>query len=194
MWPGNLTRCIIESGSRIPTDKVKGIKRGSEGFLKELIDGEWKFREDALKEGKTSLRIQKDKSGLPEKEVKKRKRYPTPTKEILHKAKGLYPQGEGIRVLKCLYRQSEYKRVSDNPYYSGTSTRPGRYFSYSQEQVGKRLGIRRMTISLWLTRFKADGFVCVRKQGYPGRGNAILELALNEAHRRILKRITRERE
>jgi len=187
MWPGNLRGCLIETGSRIPTDKVKGIPRGQEGFLKELIDGEWKFREDAPKEGKTSREIRKDKSGMPEKAVKKRSRLKPCTRKLLTKAKETYPKGHGCRVLRALWRRSWYGKEGDYKYVSDTRTHSGSYYSYGQEWLAHKLKIRRKTVSCWLKRFEEDGYVYCRYHGYPDRGNSLLELAYNEKHRQILQ-------
>jgi len=193
MGTGNIRRYLIATDQDIPTDQVKGISRDSKDFLKVFHDGELVYPEDIPKEGKTSLRIQKGKPGQVEKVVKKRRQSPRPSIEILHKAKDLYPKGEGIRVLRALYRYSLFRQKRADKYYNGTATQSGRYYSWGQEWLAKRVGVQRKVIWKWLKRFKADGFICVRYHGYKDRGSSILELAYNEAHRRFLQGINKRR-
>lgn len=193
MWPGNISRETMATDQEIPTDQVKGVKVGDKGFLKVFHNGELVYPEDIPKEGKDPFRESKGKPGQAEKAVKKRRQRPRPSKEILHKAKDLYPKGEGIRVLRALYRHSLFRQKRADKYYNGTATQSGRYYSWGQEWLAKRLRISRWTVQRWLTRFEADGFICVRYHGYKDRGSSMVELGYNEAHRRILQGINTER-
>lgn len=167
-----------------------GVKRGEPGFLKDWTGSGSSYPDEKEATCRKKAAGDRAPSKITRHKIVELKKYARVPAEIMAWCEVQYRHGEWKRVLKGLHKYSRYQKRNEDKFYPGKSTRRNRIYAGSQRWMADRLGVNKMCVNKWLRRFESAGVVYVCYRGYKDRGASIIELAYNDAHRRINKQRT----